>query len=109
MSPVRYELGSYIPGDGILHISRRGTLESYPFVTRFTEPAVCTVVRALVLSPCSSLSVRLSTVRSAIQALQTHHHSKGNIMQGCSYGYLIRHFAMEAHECSEYISTFCLS
>jgi hypothetical protein len=27
MSPVRYELGFYIPGDGILHSHRRGNLK----------------------------------------------------------------------------------
>jgi hypothetical protein len=29
MSPVRYELGSYIPEDGILHSHRRESLKSY--------------------------------------------------------------------------------
>jgi hypothetical protein len=29
MSPVRYELGSYIPEDGILHSHRRENLKSY--------------------------------------------------------------------------------
>jgi hypothetical protein len=29
VSPVRYELGSHIPEDDILHIHRRGNLRSY--------------------------------------------------------------------------------
>jgi hypothetical protein len=29
VSPVRYELGFYIPEDGILHIHRRENLKSY--------------------------------------------------------------------------------
>jgi hypothetical protein len=29
MSPVRYELGFYIPEDGILHTRRRENLRSY--------------------------------------------------------------------------------
>jgi hypothetical protein len=29
MSPVKYELGFYIPEDGILHSHRRGNLTSY--------------------------------------------------------------------------------
>jgi hypothetical protein len=29
MSPVRYELGFYIPEDGILHSHRRENLKSY--------------------------------------------------------------------------------
>jgi hypothetical protein len=29
MSPVKYELGFYISGDGILHSHRRGNLKSY--------------------------------------------------------------------------------
>jgi hypothetical protein len=29
--PVRYELGFYIPEDGILHSHRRGNLKSYTF------------------------------------------------------------------------------
>jgi hypothetical protein len=28
MSPVKYELGFYIPGDGIIHSDRRETLKS---------------------------------------------------------------------------------
>jgi hypothetical protein len=31
VSPVRYELGSYIPEDDILHSHRRENLESYIF------------------------------------------------------------------------------
>jgi hypothetical protein len=27
--PVRYDLGFYIPGDGIMHSHRRGNVESY--------------------------------------------------------------------------------
>jgi hypothetical protein len=33
VSPVRYELGSYIPEDGILHSDRRETLKSYMALT----------------------------------------------------------------------------
>jgi hypothetical protein len=33
MSPVRYELGFYIPEDGILHSHRRENLESYIILT----------------------------------------------------------------------------
>jgi hypothetical protein len=29
VSPVKYELGFYIPEDGILHIHRRGNLKYY--------------------------------------------------------------------------------
>jgi hypothetical protein len=29
VSPVKYELGFYIPGDGILHSHRRENLKSY--------------------------------------------------------------------------------
>jgi hypothetical protein len=32
MSPVRYELGFYIPEDGILHSHRRESLQSYKTV-----------------------------------------------------------------------------
>jgi hypothetical protein len=33
MSPVRYELGIYIPEDGILHSQRRENLKSYTALT----------------------------------------------------------------------------
>jgi hypothetical protein len=33
MSPVKYELGSYIPEDGILHSHRRENLKSYTTLT----------------------------------------------------------------------------
>jgi hypothetical protein len=33
MSPVRYELGSYIPEDGIFHSRRRENFESYIALT----------------------------------------------------------------------------
>jgi hypothetical protein len=33
VSPVRYELGFYIPEDGTLHSHRRGNLESYITLT----------------------------------------------------------------------------
>jgi hypothetical protein len=33
MSPVNYELGSYIPGDDILHSHRRENLKSYTALT----------------------------------------------------------------------------
>jgi hypothetical protein len=33
VSPVRYELGSYIPEDGILHSHRRENLKSYIALT----------------------------------------------------------------------------
>jgi hypothetical protein len=33
VSPVKYELGFYIPGDGILHSHRRENLKSYLFVS----------------------------------------------------------------------------
>jgi hypothetical protein len=36
MSPVRYELGFYIPEDGILHSHRRGNLRSYIGITGWT-------------------------------------------------------------------------
>jgi hypothetical protein len=32
VSPVKYELGSYIPEDGILHSHRRESLKSYVFI-----------------------------------------------------------------------------
>jgi hypothetical protein len=32
MSPVKYELGFFIPEDGILHSHRRDYLKSYNFV-----------------------------------------------------------------------------
>jgi hypothetical protein len=35
VSPVRYELGFYIPEDGILHSHRRENLKSYIFVGSF--------------------------------------------------------------------------
>jgi hypothetical protein len=34
LSPVKYELGSYIPEDGILHSHRRENLKSYIALTR---------------------------------------------------------------------------
>jgi hypothetical protein len=39
MSPVRYELGSYIPEDGIVHGHRRENLKSYMLriALRFVE------------------------------------------------------------------------
>jgi hypothetical protein len=36
VSPVRYELGFYIPEDGILHSHRRGNLKSYIALTGWT-------------------------------------------------------------------------
>jgi hypothetical protein len=33
MSPVKYELGIYIPEDGILHSHRRENLKSYTVLT----------------------------------------------------------------------------
>jgi hypothetical protein len=33
VSPVRYELGLYIPEDDIFHIHRRGNLKSYIALT----------------------------------------------------------------------------
>jgi hypothetical protein len=36
VSPVRYELGSYIPEDGILHSDRRENLKSYIALTGWT-------------------------------------------------------------------------
>jgi hypothetical protein len=33
VSPVRYELGSYVPEEGILHSHRRGNLKSYIALT----------------------------------------------------------------------------
>jgi hypothetical protein len=36
MSPVRYELGFYIPEDDILHSDRREILESYIVLTDWT-------------------------------------------------------------------------
>jgi hypothetical protein len=36
MSPVRYELGFYIPEDGILHSHRRDNLKSYIRFARFS-------------------------------------------------------------------------
>jgi hypothetical protein len=37
VSPVKYELGCYIPEDDILHSDRRGNLKSYRDVFRFTN------------------------------------------------------------------------
>jgi hypothetical protein len=36
VSPVKYELGFYIPEDGILHSHRRGKLKSYKALTGWT-------------------------------------------------------------------------
>jgi hypothetical protein len=36
MSPVRYDLGFYIPEDGILHSRRRENLKSYMVLTDWT-------------------------------------------------------------------------
>jgi hypothetical protein len=36
MSPLRYELGFYIPKDGILHCDRRENLKSYIALTGWT-------------------------------------------------------------------------
>jgi hypothetical protein len=36
MSPVRYELGFYIPEDGIFHSDRRENLKSYIASTAWT-------------------------------------------------------------------------
>jgi hypothetical protein len=40
VSPVKYELGFYIPEDGILHSHRRENLKSYTFRN---SPEVCFV------------------------------------------------------------------
>jgi hypothetical protein len=37
MSPVKYELGFYIPEDDILHGHRRVNLKSYSFVLVYTS------------------------------------------------------------------------
>jgi hypothetical protein len=37
VSAVRYELGFYIPEDGILHSHRRGNLKSYTVPTLSTD------------------------------------------------------------------------
>jgi hypothetical protein len=36
MSPVKYELGFYIPEDDILHSHRRGNVKSYIALTGWT-------------------------------------------------------------------------
>jgi hypothetical protein len=36
MSPMRYELGFYIPEDGILHSNRRENMKSYMVLTVWT-------------------------------------------------------------------------
>jgi hypothetical protein len=36
VSPVKYELGFYIPEEDILHSDRRGTLKSYIALTGWT-------------------------------------------------------------------------
>jgi hypothetical protein len=37
VSPVKYELGSYIPEDGILHSHRRDNLKPYMSLKTFTS------------------------------------------------------------------------
>jgi hypothetical protein len=37
VSPVRYELGFYIPEDGLLHIHRREHLKSYTLIHASTQ------------------------------------------------------------------------
>jgi hypothetical protein len=41
VSPVRYELGFYIPEDGILHSDRREHLKSYTPLHCMKMPLVC--------------------------------------------------------------------
>jgi hypothetical protein len=43
VSPVRYELGFYIPEDGILHSHRRENLKSYIALTGWTLQRRCNV------------------------------------------------------------------
>jgi hypothetical protein len=40
VSPVKYELDSYIPENDILHSLRRENLESYKYTTNPPEPGI---------------------------------------------------------------------
>jgi hypothetical protein len=55
VSPVRYELGFYIPQDDILHSHRRENLESYLISTSIQLSACCELVPHVVSSKTNSI------------------------------------------------------
>jgi hypothetical protein len=53
MSPVRYELGFYVPEDGILHSHRRENIKSYiSLIFRIQKAGMCNHFQKL-LQMCS--------------------------------------------------------
>jgi hypothetical protein len=56
VSPVKYELGFYIPEDAILHSDRRDKLSSYKDKTSQSEPNVMfAFMMKLLLTSCASV------------------------------------------------------
>jgi hypothetical protein len=66
VSPVKYELGFYVPEDGFLHSHRRGNLKSYMPVTRLEA-----VGRLLCLS--SSNGVALTGQSTRLRSVEEVH------------------------------------
>jgi hypothetical protein len=75
MSPVKYELGIYIPEDGILYRNRRGNLK--PYMSLDTLPKLLTWFKLTVLVAVRMTSPQLLpsnylSVQFSLQPFQNH-------------------------------------
>jgi hypothetical protein len=70
VSPVRYELGSYIPEDGILHSHRRGNLKSY-IIIAFLK-TLTHIMRHCIVDVNISNILELGTFCGSVQKILRH-------------------------------------